>query len=719
MAIEDQQTYRRATQAALLGLFVQLILALAMLLIGLWAQSPALYAATWHLFAGLPIWIILAALYNQHRLERVETLEAERLAGADAQAAALFDVHGDQLAIAKRRLAQLYHWGLGLIGLTVAVYLVAVGLSLLAIHYPHWQDGTLVAVGGASDAAAVTDQGVSRLALLFLTAAVAFIAFIVGRYEAGMTQVEQWKQLRGGASFMMGSAVIALLTTIGAACASFGFPSVLKVMALVIPALSALLGVEILLNFILALYRPRRAGEAPRAAFDSRALGMLTSPQSIAKTINDTINYQFGFEVSRSWFYRLLAKAVTPLFLVGLAVLWLISGVVIVPPSQQAVLTHFGQLQPADNPMPLEPGIHLKWPWPIDAARKYDVGQVHLLQVGSAPKGTKTDTALLWTNPHVEGKEEYLVTAPTPLSRQVLDGAAQAGNAKAAGVSLIGGQLYVQYRIRAGKGLIDYVQHLESPEQMLRNLAEREMAKFFVTQDIDTLLGQGRIGAGSQLRQRLQQAADEKRLGLEVLYAGLSALHPPQESEVAAAFHEQIMALQKKQSAIEKAKAQAIQTRTAAAGSESAADQLWTALSAFQSLADDVNKMSKSSPLADSVIPPEMIDLCRRRDAAWRDLTEKLAAARGDAGSRIATAMAFRWTTVLAERARVHRFTAEQQAYAQAPKLFLQRQYLQALSDGLQGRRKIIVTSEYQLPPTFRLDLKDTAAGIQSILQNQ
>jgi len=56
----DQTTYRTATTAAIAGLVIQLLLAVATGLIGVWAASPAIQAVAWHMLGGLPIWVILA-----------------------------------------------------------------------------------------------------------------------------------------------------------------------------------------------------------------------------------------------------------------------------------------------------------------------------------------------------------------------------------------------------------------------------------------------------------------------------------------------------------------------------------------------------------------------------------------------------------------------------------------------------------------------------------
>ncbi len=131
----DQQTYRRATGAALLGLGTQLFFAVLMAVLGLYAQSGALHAAAWHLFGGVPIWLTLWLLYQQHRQEREEALEAEQLAAADARAAALFDEAGHNLASARKRLDSIYRWGLNVVSITVSIYLLTAGLALFFGHY--------------------------------------------------------------------------------------------------------------------------------------------------------------------------------------------------------------------------------------------------------------------------------------------------------------------------------------------------------------------------------------------------------------------------------------------------------------------------------------------------------------------------------------------------------------------------------------------------------
>ena len=80
-----------------------------------------------------------------------------------------------------------------------------------------------------------------------------------------------------------------------------------------IPILLIVLGIENLLNVVFDIYRPRLAGQYNRAGFDSRLLGLINEPGEILHTATGAIDYQFGFKVSQTWFFKLLEKAVVPL----------------------------------------------------------------------------------------------------------------------------------------------------------------------------------------------------------------------------------------------------------------------------------------------------------------------------------------------------------------------------------------------------------------------
>lgn len=712
---QDQQTYQRAAHAALIGLIVQVLLAIGVAVLAVYAQSAAVWAATWYFFGGLPIWLCLLVLYHQHRLERIEALEAEQLARADARTAAIFDEAGQQLQLARQRLERMYKLGLPIVGIIVALYLLVAGAVQLSANWGFVTGGRAAATGviGSEDA----NAGV--LAMLLLV--VAFIAFLVSRYVSGMTQVRDWMLLRGGASYLMGNAVVAVLLMLGAAFAWFENFSVLAVIAGVVPALMTLLGVEMLVGFLLGIYRPRRPGEMLRPAFDSRILGWLTRPESLGKIVSETLNYQFGFEISKSWFYQLLARAFTPLVVVGLLVLLGLSSFVIVPPHQQAVITTFG-----GSPRIAEPGAHFKWPWPVGRAEMHDAYRVHELTVGSLTGALAHEEITLWDQEHPEGEEEYLLTAPSRAFVDIEEHDPEADPDDAVAGELIGAQLVVNYRIN---DLGRYVRSAADPTAMLEQVAGRAVSAYFATRDVDTLLSQNRLTAGDELRRRIQGQIDRVRipqvdgttlegLGLEVVFVAIVDLHPPREDEVADQFHEQIGAVQRRQTEIEEARRDAIGTLAEVAGSASGAEMLREQIEELQTLENELEQARREH--GEGIVPEdEMTDeqeqLHQRIAEQQIAIEQAMDQVRGEAAQRIHEARAHRWARVLTEQGRAARFRAHLLSYDAAPEYFRMRHYLEAMTEGLKDRRKYIMAADAEEPPVIRMNLESEGAGLETI----
>ena len=689
----DQETYRRAANATLIGLAVQAVLAVLTGLTGLYAGSVAVHAITWYIVGGLPIWIILWLIYNQHRLERVEALEAEQLAAEDAQAAALFDEAGQQLNIARKRLDNLYKYGLGAVSILIAAYLLAVGGTMLYQALSMRDAGSLEL--------AAFDKSKSAGVVIILASAIAFIGFLVSRYVAGMTKVNEWKLLRGGAGYLVGNVFTLVLMLASAIYTAIqNDTTAFSLLAIAAPGIMVLLGTELLLNLIFGFYQPKRPGQVSRPAFDSRILGWLTSPESLAKIIGEAVNYQFGIEVSDSWFYRLLSKAITPLVVVGLLVLIGLSSMVMVAPHERAVITHMGALS---EDSVVDPGLHWKLPWPLGRAYKYDAYRVHELAVGSSAKTFRRDIPVLWTNQHHTGEgEEYMVTAPSQVASSEDD---RGENAAAA--ELAGGRGIVKYRIAEG-GLLDYSRSASDPVAMLEALSERRFNVYFATHDIDLLLSDAWVDAGDKLRGQIQDDADALGLGVEVVYVGLEAIHPPRDGDVAAKFHEQIDARQEKQTAIQEARRVAVQELAEVAGSNEKALQIDAAIQEVVSMQQRLESMRQAGDY-DQAKDKQLSDQIAQRKV---EVEQLLDAAGGSASSLIYDARAYRWEHALSERARAMRTESRFYAYQQAPKYYKFREYLKMLGESLAERRKIVLVGDPEVPPVIRIEAQTATSGL-------
>lgn len=688
---QDQLTYTRATTASLIGLSMQFVLALMLIILGLYAESKAVLAAAFYSLPGLAIWLLLWMIYKQHQLERAEALEASKLAESDARSAAIFDEAGAQLAQAKTRLGNLYKWGVRIVSGLTAAYLLGVGVLLLYLNNSALSNGTL------AEAPLSESVNTSLFALLLVVCWMG--GFLVARYVAGMTRVETWQALRGGASTLIGNVFLGVLPILAATVLLFfGNNLGFVYLAILIPAIMILLGVEVVLGMVLGFYRPRKGDEFVRPAFDSRLLGWLTRPESIGKIFSETINYQFGFEVSKSWFMRLLGKALLPLAGVCLAIVIGMTSVVIVQPHQQAIITTngaFGRIA--------EPGISFKAPWPFGAAEKHDVSRVHSVRLGSRAHiddEHRMAGPILWTNQHVEegATEELLITAPPP-------GAGTTGDKDSVLGEMIGADIDVKYRIANLKdyaGIENPKTGTTDPETLLQTLAQHEVTRYFATNDTDALLSSGRATAGSDLQQAIQDELDKYEVGLEVVFVSVSGVHPPQE--VADDYHARINALQESQTAESKALQQADIILATVAGDRDRAARLSEMVQTYTDLSAKLKQLADDAPNRAELEQ----DAERQRIAIELLMIES----GGEVGQRMAQARAARWSQALGAEARDKRLTAELKAYESAPRYYPVSRYLDALVAGLENRPKTVIGSDADVSdPEVVLDLPLGSAG--------
>src|SRR5260370_714931 len=139
--------------------------------------------------------------------------------------------------------------------------------------------------------------------------------------------------------------------------------------ALGLCVLLALTAVETLIALLLEMYRPRVKGKIERPLYESRLVGLLGQPEGLITTAAQALDYQFGFKVSETGFYRFFEKWAPWLGLAQLAVLLLSTGAVFIEPGEEGLLERAGR--PVPGRTLLGPGAHLKWPWPLDKVYRF------------------------------------------------------------------------------------------------------------------------------------------------------------------------------------------------------------------------------------------------------------------------------------------------------------------------------------------------------------
>ncbi len=660
---------RRAKNIAWFSLVVSVIFFVVILLISRWSGAFTLFALSWLILSSALIWLVLVLQFHQRTLAEQEKLDTSQL-DKTGQEATIFSAEGRGgalFAVAQKRLVVFEKWFLPIFAAIIAVYQIIIGLYLLK-----------------SRVLATVDIKQPLICAIFM-AAIAFVCFLISRYATGMSQQVKWRPLRAGGSIFLAIAILAFLLAIALAMVQFKIFFLIKVISWIIPILIALLGAEFALNFVFDIYRPRVKDKYSRTAFDSRILGVINEPGGIFRSAATAIDYQFGFKISQTWFYRLLEKAIVPLVLFGAATLYLLSCVVVVAPDEQAIVEHFGNpVDAAGQVRLLEPGLAFKWPWPIDIAYKYSTKRISEIAVGFATEDGHTEHArhgpLLWGQEHYE-KEEMLLVASRYATEDTQAGAVP--------VSLIIAVVPVQYRIN---DLYSYIYNHSDPEKLFEAICYRELTNFAASVSIEvegdrerSLLGGGRANARKVLTQRIQKTVNDADLGLEIVFLGLQGVHPP--PDVAKAYDDVVGAVQKKQELIFKAHSQRNKILSKIAGSVKDADELYK-------LAADYRKAKSQNDT-------------ERTEELGIKLDETFAAAKGDIFSILRNAQSYAFEKVILAGAVGRRFAGQRKAYLASPQIYIRQQLLNTLEESLEDVRKYVIVADVNDAQTFIIDIKD------------
>jgi regulator of protease activity HflC (stomatin/prohibitin superfamily) len=457
-----------------------------------------------------------------------------------------------------------------------------------------------------------------------------------------------------------------------------------------------LVGGEILLTALLAAYRPKRPGEIPRPAFDSRFLGLLTAPESLGQVVGELINYQFGVEVSRSWFYQMLGRAVTPLTVFAGAVLFALSTLVIVGPDEQGTVLRHGALARG----PLGPGMHLKAPWPIETSEIYPTGKVLQLTISSDKLGRfkKKREGLLWTGGDDDaakmGLEFFLCASET-------------GDGSGSSLSLLVADVIVQYRIG---DLVKFLEGSTSARESIELVTQQEASNYFAGKTLEELLSKGRTEGGPELQKRIQARVDALGLGFEIVDVGVTTLQPP-PGKVAREFHRQIGAQQERETLVQMAYKDAIKTLAKVAGSVDRSRKINEAIIRL----DD--SRTAAAEAAAKIGARDILPLTAQQLAKQElEIEELLGEARGEAAEIVHKARSDRWKKTIGERSALERFAGQLLAYKAAPAYFRTKQYLEVLANSLVDRRKVVIAGDKGDLPVLNLDFSDPTNAIDTLI---
>ena len=489
------------------------------------------------IFLGIGVLVVFTSWF-QMRLEeneRLEKLEVDELSRSRGETA-LFESKDAELFGARRSREQFERFFIP--AFAVLLFILEAGGAWVLWRWIGKATTPIVDVRAWSSAA--------LFVICFL------LLFLIGRFSVTIARLGNHRLLRPGASFILAGSFLCLLTAIAIGLVRLQWlPHSDIWLARAICVLLGLMAVETLLTLLLEIYRPRVSGKVSRPLYESRLIGILAQPETLFTTAAQTLDYQFGFKVSETWFFKLIRENIVLLIFVQLVVLLLSTCIVFVDAGEQAVLEHFGKPVAA-----LTAGAHFKWPWPADKVYRYRTEQIQSLYVGYVPD-TNEQRTILWTVPH-NNEQNFLVATrvstgvenETSADTETMDRAL-----KAPPVSLITVSIPIQFQIT---NVMQWAYQNSGETNLLEDLATSEVVRYLVGEDVEQVLSEGRLDAARHLEDRIQSTANDHALGVKIVFVGLQDIHPP--TPVAPNYEQVVSAEQTRLATNLLAQAAAIQT---------------------------------------------------------------------------------------------------------------------------------------------------------------
>jgi Cu+-exporting ATPase len=213
-------------------------------------------------------------------------------------------------------------------------------------------------------------------------------------------------------------------------------------------------------------------------------------------------------EIAHRW------KPITLVLAVLLLVVWIGSGFVIVQPDERAVVQHFGRVDAE-----LEPGLHWRWPWPVDAVTKVKPAEIKIVLIDFRPRSSEEEegdaaeptdaTGATWTSVHGEPNR--------PLGMSLFTGDR----------NLVDVLASVHFTIDSPR---QYLLGARKPRALIRSAAEGALREIVAGRTFVELLRTDRLDlqreVAERLRQRLAKLAPEG-IGVRIANVVIHDLHPP------------------------------------------------------------------------------------------------------------------------------------------------------------------------------------------------
>ena len=368
------------------------------------------------------------------------------------------------------------------------------------------------------------------------------ISYLVARFVYQVSSIEGIRDLVTGSARAKADAVGSLLVAIVFFCRYFDIAGdgLDRIVGLVISVIVFLQGLEIIISTIRAGFEDRRLADLeadPHAVGREMILSRLLSGSGWISLLG-FVWAGFAVQTGPRRPLRFIQQRLPLVGFLVLALLWVQTAFIMVEPSDVVILERFGNAINLSDP--LKPGLHLKFPWPIDRKVVVPVAEVQNVTIGYAkdPHEQHDPSYILWRIPHHD-TEYQLVTG---------DG------------SLVSISMFIRYRINNPH---DWYRAAQSPRAVLEAQAYRLLGENIRTKSIFWVIGPSRQKLAQTIKNQLQEILDRQSLGLLVLQVNLLNAHPPtslnDNENIAKSYLEVFDSLQTRQKTLNEADLLAIQ----------------------------------------------------------------------------------------------------------------------------------------------------------------
>jgi len=342
-------------------------------------------------------------------------------------------------------------------------------------------------------------SGKIALALAFAFLVPALAAVIASRYYETV-ESRELPEARGLELWFRGAFWLSIIMAFSQVLRSFNYIAANRIIAQVMLVVVFVVSIELFISACRVFFaRKELKSESDIKVYTNPfTLRMLFSEINPVRSIFSALETAFGVNLRSTWALSFVKQSLVPLVCLLLLVSWAFTALVMVGTTERGILERFGR--PVSH-APLESGLHITMPWPIDRVRRVDVTRMRSMPIGFTE--AKKNASLLWTKAHAV--EEY--------NLMIGDGR-----------DLVTVNAEINYTI---KDVYNFLYSSQNPESSLEVISYRVLMMETVGKPLDQVLSENIEKLVGRMKTEIQREVDEKQLGIEVADLVIKGLHPP------------------------------------------------------------------------------------------------------------------------------------------------------------------------------------------------